>query len=83
VLANMSGQSLDQSMLQAQAMIFQKFSKLADRCFRDVIKAPGAALSEKEQSALDACVDQQMALEEYLVQRLQDQAAFEASKGGD
>lgn len=75
----------DQSLIQAQVMIFQKFAKLAERCFRDVIKAPGAVLSEKEKSGLDACVDQQMALEEYLVQRLQDQAttAYEISKGGN
>lgn len=76
----MSGLGSDQmGMIQAQALIFKKFAKIADHCFREVVKYPGSALSDKEKTGLDACVDQQMAVEDYLVQKLQDHGHIQTS----
>jgi hypothetical protein len=79
--ANMSGLSQEQaSLIQAQVMIFQRFTKVSNRCFREVVKTPGTRLSEKEMDGLDACVDQDLALSEYLVQKMQDREFVDSGK---
>ena len=68
-------------MIQAQVMIFQRFAKVSNRCFREAVKTPGTRLSEKEMEVLDACVDQDLALSEYLVQKMQDREFVDSGKG--
>ena len=66
-------------MLQAQILLFKRFAKIANKCFKQEVPKPGSELSAKEAFALDNCVDREVEIENVLIQKLQEQTQPEGS----